>query len=105
MTPFEELYGRRCRYPVGLFEVGEYVILGPEIVHEAVEKVRVIKDTLATAHSRQKSYANNRKRALEFKVGDQVYLKISPMKGVMRFDKKGKLSPSYIGPYEILQRV
>ena len=53
MTPFEELYGRRCRYPVGLFEVGEYVILGPEIVHEAMEKVRMIRDTLSTAYRRQ----------------------------------------------------
>ena len=62
-------------------------------------------DRLATAYSLQKSYANNRKRALEFKVGDQVYLKISLMKGLMRFDNKGKLSLRYIGPYEILQRV
>ncbi|KAH0716653.1 hypothetical protein KY290_012914 [Solanum tuberosum] len=64
-----------------------------------------LKDRLKTAHSRQKSYANNRKRDLEFEVGDWVYLKISPMKGVMRFGKKGKLSPQYVGPYEILNRV
>ena len=105
MAPFEALYGRRCRSPVGWFEVGESSILGPEIIHEALEKVRMIRDRLATAYSRQKSYADNRKRPLEFNVGDQVYLKISPMKGVMRFGRKGKLSPRYVGPYEILQRV
>ena len=105
MAPFEALYGRRCRSPVGWFEVGESSILGPEIIHEALEKVRVIKDRLATAYSRQKLYADNRKRPLEFNVGDQVYLKIFPMKGVMRFGRKGKLSPRYVGPYEILECV
>ena len=79
--------------------------MGPDIIHEALEKVRMIRDRLSTAYSRQKSYADNRKRPLEFNVGDQVYLKISPMKGVMRFGRKGKLSPRYVGPYEILQRV
>ena len=65
----------------------------------------MIKDRLAAAYSHKKTYADNRKRSLEFEVGDQVYLKISPMKGVMRFGDTGKLSPRYIGPYEILQRV
>ena len=65
----------------------------------------MIRDRLSTAYSRQKSYADNRKRPLEFNIGDLVYLKISPMKGVMRFGRKGKLSPRYVGPYEILQRV
>ena len=83
MTLFETLYGRRCRSPVGWFEVGDSSILGAEVIHEALEKVRMIRDRFATAYSRQKSYANNRKRPLKFKVGDQVYLKISPMKGVM----------------------
>ena len=72
--------------------MGESSILGPNIKHETVEKVRMIKDRLATAYNRQKSYADNRRRALEFEVGDQVYLKISPMKGMMRFGKKGKLT-------------
>ena len=65
----------------------------------------MIRDRLATAYSQQKSHADNRKRPLEFDVGDQVYLKISPMKGVMRFGSKGKLSPRYVVPYDILQRV
>ena len=60
---------------------------------------------LKTTYSRQKSYADNRRRDLQFEIGDHVYLKISPMKGVMRFVKKVKLSPRYVGPYEVLQRV
>ncbi|XP_069146092.1 uncharacterized protein [Solanum lycopersicum] len=71
MLPFEALYGRRCRSPVGWFEVGEFAILVPEIIHEAIEKVRMTKDRLATAYSHQKSYADNRKRNLEFELGDQ----------------------------------
>ena len=93
MTPFEALYGRRCRSLVGWFEVGESSILDPEIIYEALEKVRVIRGRLATAYNRQKSYADNRKWPLEFDVGDQVYLKISPIKEVMSFGRKRKLSP------------
>ena len=105
MTPFEALYGRRCRSPVGWSEVGESSILGPDIIHEAMEKVRMIRDRLAVAYNSQNSYADNRKMAIKFEVGDQVYMKISPMKGMMRFGKKGKLSLRYVGPYEVLQRV
>ena len=77
---FKALLGRRCRSTVGWFEVGESSILVPEIIHETMEKVRMIKDRLATAYCCQKSSANNKKRALEFEVGDQVYLNISTMK-------------------------
>ncbi|WMV08114.1 hypothetical protein MTR67_001499 [Solanum verrucosum] len=79
--PYEALYGRRCRSPVGWFEVGEFDLLGPEVVYEATGKARLIRDRLKMAHNRQKSYADNRKRDLEFEVGDWVYFKISPMKG------------------------
>ena len=102
MTLFEALYGITCRSLVRWFEVGEYFILGLKIVHEAMEMVRMIKDRLATAYSRQTFYADIRKRALEFEVGDQVYSRISPMNRVMMFNKKGRLSPMYIVPYEIL---
>ena len=105
MTPFKAVYVRRCRSPVWLFEVVESSIIGPEIILEAVENVRMIRYRLATAQSRKKSYVDNKKRALTLEVGDQVCLKISLMKGVMRFGKKGKLSHRYIGPYEILQRI
>ena len=76
MAPFEATYGRSCRSPVGWLEVGESSSLGPEIIHEALEKVRVVRDRLTTAYSPQKSYADNRKRTLEFDVGDQFYLKV-----------------------------
>ncbi|XP_069151892.1 uncharacterized protein [Solanum lycopersicum] len=105
MAPFKALYDRRCKYLVGWFEVGESSILGPEIIHESLEKVRVIRNRLATAYSQQKSYTDNRKWPLEFDVGDHVYFNISPMKGVMRFGRKGKLIPRYVGSYEFLQRM
>ncbi|XP_070057253.1 uncharacterized protein, partial [Nicotiana tomentosiformis] len=98
MALYEALYGRRCSSPVGWFEVGETELYGPDLIHQAIEKVKVIQERLRTAQSRQKSYSDVRRRDLEFEVGDWVFLKISPMKGVMRFGKKGKLSPRYIGP-------
>ncbi|WMV59461.1 hypothetical protein MTR67_052846 [Solanum verrucosum] len=78
---------------------------GPDLVHQAMKKVRVIQERLKITQSRQKSYTDIRRRDLEFEVDDWVYLKVSPMKGVMRFGKKGKLSPRYIGPYKISKRI
>ena len=104
MAPYEELYGRKCRSPVRWFEVGDHPLLGPDMVQDAVRKVRLVQDRMRAAQSRQKSYANNRRRELEVDVRDHVFLKISPFKGVMRFGKRGKLSPRYIGPFEILRR-
>ena len=105
MAPFEALYGRRCRSPIGWFEVGEATAYGPEVVSEAMEKVKLIRERLKTAQSRQKSYADVRRRDLEFEVNDLVYLKISAMKGLKKLGKKGKLSPLYVVPYRILSRV
>ncbi|XP_069154478.1 uncharacterized protein [Solanum lycopersicum] len=105
IAPFETVYGKICMSPAGWFEVGESSIFGPEIIHEALEKVRVIRDRMATVYSRKKSYADNKKRPLEFDAGDQVYLKRSHIKGLMRFCRKRKLNSRYVGPYEILQRV
>ena len=87
MTPFEALYGWRCRSPVSWDNVGEKKLLGPELVQLTVEKVFLIKERLKIAQSRQKSYADNRRRDLEFEVGDHVFLKVSPMKSVMRFGR------------------
>ncbi|WMV54949.1 hypothetical protein MTR67_048334 [Solanum verrucosum] len=84
---------------------GEAALIGPDSVLDAMEKVQLIRDRLMTAQSRQKSYADVRRRELEFQVDDWVFLKVSPMKGVMRFGKKGKLSPRYVGPYRILKKV
>jgi hypothetical protein len=86
-------------------QVVDSVSVGTDIVEEANQKIRVIRQRLQTAQSRQKSYADRRRRELEFEVGDLVYLKVSPMKGVQRFGLKGKLSPRYIGPFEAIERV
>ena len=105
MAPYEALYGRKCRSPLCWDEVGESRLVGPEIIQITTEKIRLIRERIQTAQSRQKSYADRRRRDLEFAVGDHVFLKVSPWKGITRFGHKGKLSPRYIGPFEILERV
>jgi hypothetical protein len=80
-------------------------MFGSELIQDTRDKVRVIKERMSAAQSLQKSYADNRRRPLEFEVGDHVFLKVSPMRGVMWFGKKGTLSPRFIGPFEITQRV
>ncbi|KZV40786.1 DNA/RNA polymerase superfamily protein [Dorcoceras hygrometricum] len=105
MAPYEALYGRKCRTPLHWDEVGERAGLGPDVVEQTAAAVRKIRERMKTAQSRQKSYADNRRRELNFEIGDRVFFRIAPMKGVMRFGKKGKLSPRYIGPYEILEKV
>jgi hypothetical protein len=105
MAPFEALYGRKCRSPVCWSEVGDTLITGPELVQETTDKIAVIRGSLLAAQSRQKSYADQRRKPLEFQVGDMVLLKVSPWKGVFRFGKKGKLAPRYVGPFKILERV
>ncbi|GJS60650.1 reverse transcriptase domain-containing protein [Tanacetum coccineum] len=104
-APFEALYGRKCRSPVLWAEIGEGSLIGPELVQETTDKVVVIKEKLKAARDRQKSYADNRRKPLEFEVGDRVMLKVSPWKGVVHFGKKGKLAPRYVGPFEILERI
>jgi hypothetical protein len=104
MAPFEALYGRRCRTPLNWSEPGEKYFFRPDLVKEAEEKVQVIQRNLQRAQSRQKSYADKRRRSLIFHVGDHVYLKVSPMKGVTRFGVKGKLTPRYVGPFLVLER-
>nr|GEZ46332.1 reverse transcriptase domain-containing protein [Tanacetum cinerariifolium] len=98
----EALYERKCRSPVCWSEVGDSQLTGPELISDTTEKIVQIKNS---ALSRQKSYANKRLKPLEFKVGDMVLLKVSPWKGVVRFGKREKLSPRYIGSFKILARV
>ncbi|GJZ13541.1 putative reverse transcriptase domain-containing protein [Tanacetum coccineum] len=104
-APFQALYGRKCRSPVIWTKVGENQLVGPELVQETTEKIFQIKKRLKTARSRQKSYADKRYKPLEFKVGDRVLRKVSPWKGVVRFGKKGKLAPRYVGSFEIVECV
>ncbi|GJS52901.1 putative reverse transcriptase domain-containing protein [Tanacetum coccineum] len=104
-APFEALYGRKCRSPVCWAEVGDARLTGPELVHETTEKIVQIKHRMQAARDRQKSYADVRRKPLEFQVGDRVMLKVSPWKGVVRFGKRGKLNPRYIGPFKVLAKV
>nr|GEZ96082.1 putative reverse transcriptase domain-containing protein [Tanacetum cinerariifolium] len=101
----EVLYGRKCRSPVCWAEVGDTQFTGPEIIQETTEKIVQIKQRLQAARNRQKSYADVRRKPLEFQVGDKVMLKVSPWKGVVRFGKRGKLNPRYIGPFKVLAKV
>ncbi|GJQ94893.1 putative reverse transcriptase domain-containing protein [Tanacetum coccineum] len=104
-TPFEALYGRKCRSPVCWAEVGDVQLTGPKIIHETTEKIVQIRQCLQAARDQQRSYANVRRKPLEFQVGDRVMLKVSPRKGVIRFGKRGKLNPRYIRPFKILERI
>ncbi|GKA90392.1 putative reverse transcriptase domain-containing protein [Tanacetum coccineum] len=82
-APFEALYGRKCRSPICYAEVGQVQLTGPEIIQETTEK----------------------HKPMEFRVGDRVMLKVSPWKGVVRFGKRGKLNPRYVGPFKVLEKV
>ncbi|GJR52219.1 putative reverse transcriptase domain-containing protein [Tanacetum coccineum] len=97
-APFEALYGRKCRSPVCWAEVGQVQLTGPELVQETTERIIQIKQRIQTARDRQKSYADLKRKPMEFQVGDKVMLKVSPWKGVVRFGKQGKLNPRYVGP-------
>ena len=105
MAPFEALYGRKCRSPLCWTELSERSITGPEIVDQTSRQIENIRQKLITAQSRQKSYADRRRRPLEFEIGDHVFLKVSPVTGVGRSIKVRKLSPKYLGPFEILAKV
>ncbi|GJT70994.1 putative reverse transcriptase domain-containing protein [Tanacetum coccineum] len=95
-APFEALYGRKCRSPVLWAKIRESKLIRPELMQETIDKVVLIKEKLKVARDRQKSYADNRRKPLEFEIGDRVLLKVSPWKGVIRFGKKGKLAPSSV---------
>nr|AAM01108.1 Putative Sorghum bicolor 22 kDa kafirin cluster [Oryza sativa Japonica Group] len=103
MAPFEALYGRRCRTPLFWDQTGERQLFGTEVLNEAEEKVRAVRERLRIAQSRQKSYADNRRRELVFETRDYVYLCVTPLRGVHRFQTKGKLAPRFVGPYRILE--
>jgi transposase InsO family protein len=103
MALFEALYGRRCRTPLSWSQTGERKIFGPDLVTETDEKVKAIQNNLKATQARHKSYADIRRGPLQFQVGNFVYLRVSPTRGIQRFGVKGKLAPRYIGPFEILE--
>ena len=105
MAPYEALYGRPYRSLICWTEVGERPSTGPYLVRDTSEKVDLIRKHLLMAQSRQKSYADRQQRSVEFEVRDHVFLKVMPKRGVVRFDKWGKLSPKYIEPFKVLERV
>ena len=104
MAPYEALYGRPFRSPVYWTKVGESSTTSLDLIRDTSAKVDLILRRLLMAQSRQKSYVD-RRRPLEFEVGDHVFLKMTPKRGVVRFDKRGKFSSKYIGPFEVLERV
>ncbi|RZC29489.1 Transposon Ty3-G Gag-Pol polyprotein [Glycine soja] len=105
MAPYEALYGRRCRTPLCWLDPGEGLTLGPEVVQQTTEKVKLIQERMRTAQSRQKSYHDKRRKDLEFEVGDHVFLRVTPWTGVGRALKSRKLTPRFIGPFQILKKV
>ncbi|KAK1411582.1 hypothetical protein QVD17_38134 [Tagetes erecta] len=104
-APFEALYGRKCRSPICWTEVGDSQITGPQIIQETTDKIAQIKEKMHASRDRQESYTNMRRKPLEFQIGGMVLLKVSPWKGVVRFGKKGKLAPRYVGPFEVVERI
>jgi hypothetical protein len=103
-VPFEMLYGRRCRTPLFWNETGEWKVFGPDVLQEAEKQVRMVRENLHIMQSRQKSYADHRRRELSSEVGDFVYLQVSPLRGLHHFKVRGKLTTRFIGPLKILEK-
>ena len=105
MAPYEALYGRKCRTPLCWTELREKKVIGPDLIQETEEKVTMIRERLKVAIDRQKSYAYNKRKDIRYEISEKVFLKVSPWKKVMRFGKNGKLSPRFISPYEVIEKV
>ena len=105
MAPYEALYGRRCRTSLCWYQDGEAFVLGPEFLQQTTSKVKLIQDRMRAAQSRQKSYADKRREPLEFDEGDHVFLRVTPTTGIGRVLKSRKLTPRFIGPYQIIRRI
>jgi hypothetical protein len=103
MAPFEALYGRKCRTPLNWIKPRERRYYGIDFIEEAEKKVHIIQQNMKATQSRQKSYADRRKRPLVFEVGDYVNLKVTPMKK-KRFGVSRKLAARFVGPYKILEK-
>nr|GEW51991.1 reverse transcriptase domain-containing protein [Tanacetum cinerariifolium] len=103
-APFKALYGRKCRSPMCWAEVGQVQLTGPELVQETTKRIIHIKQRIQTTRDQQKSYADLKRKLMEFQVGDKVILEVLPWKGVVRFGKQGKLNPRYVGPFKLLKK-
>jgi hypothetical protein len=104
MAPYEAIYGRQCRTPLFWSQTGESQVFGPEVLRDMEKRVKMIRECLKVAQTRQKSYADKQRWDLSFENDDFVYLKVSPMRGTHRFKVKGKLAPRYIGPFKFIDR-
>ena len=105
MVPYEALYGRKCRTPLCWTELSEIKMISSDLIQEIKEKLKMIRERLKVATDRHKSYADIKRKDVRYEIGEKVFLKVSPWKKVMRFGKKGKLSPRFIGPYEVIEKV
>jgi len=104
MAPYEALYGRRCGTPLCWYQDGEAILVGPELLEQTTKKVRMVRNRMQASHSRQKTYADRRRRPLEFAAGDHVFLRVTRTTGVGRALPSRKLSPKFLGPYQITRR-
>ena len=105
MAPYEALYGRKCRTHLYWTELSEKRIIGPNLIQETEEKMKMIRERLKVAIDRQNSYADMKRKDVCYETGEKVFLKVSPWKKVMKFGRKGKLSPRFIRPYEVIEKV
>ena len=105
MAPYEALYGRKCRTPLCWTELSKKKVIGLDLIQDTEEKVKMIRERLKVTNDRQKLYADMKRKYIRYEIGEKVFLKVSPWKKVMRFGKKGKLSPRFIGPYEVIKKV
>src|SRR3954469_10152033 len=104
MPPFEVLYGRKCRTPLNWSETGEHALVGPDIIQHAEDQVRVIREHLKAARSRQKSNYDRKHKEMVYQPCKYAYLRVTPMRGTHRVGIKGQLAPRYIGPFRNLSR-
>ena len=105
MAPYEALYGKKCRTPLCWYQNGEAVLVGPKLLEQTTEKVRMVSDRMQASQSRQKAYANRRRRPLEFAIGDHVFLRVTRTTGMGRVLRSRKLLPKFLGPYQISRRI
>ena len=105
LAPYEALYGRKCRTPLSWIELSEKKVIAPNLIQETEEKVKMIRERLKISNNRQKSYADMKGKDIRYDIGEKGFLKVSPWKKVMRFGKNGKLSPRFIRPYEVIEKV
>ena len=105
ITLYEALYGRKCRTPLCWIELSEKKVISPDLIQETEEKVKMIREILKVVADRQKSYSDLKRKDIQYEIGEKVFLKVSPLKKVMRFGKNGKSSPRFIGSYEVIEKV